>query len=150
MRKSDERELRLSSVLIRFDNVSKEINSSLFERISVMDQEDILVHEYVFRRNVKVDTFIRRFTLDCRGRLGGELKRLADMGMRPCLHMDYFSWQLQQVQLQIGFETIRTLSEQGRAVSLVFDSKYDRTGLEVIIPHELIALLSEYGFSLET
>lgn len=149
MEQLKKKKLRLSSALVRFDNVPRGISSSLLERIAVTERECILVYEYFFRRNVRTDAFLRRFASDCRGVLGEELRRLVRAGVKPVLRLNYFSWQLQHFQLQMECETIRKLACQGRSMSLAFPSQLGMFELSLSIPHELIALLAVFSFSLE-
>lgn len=145
----NKKKLRLSSALVRFDNVPRGISSSLLERIAVTERECILVYEYFFRRNVKADAFLRRFASDCRGVLGEELRRLVRAGIKPVLKIDYSSRQLDYLSVTIGRASILKLAKQRRAFRLSFPSQSGGIDWIMTIPREMFALLAEYSFSLE-
>lgn len=149
MEQLKKKELRLSSALVRFDNVPREISSNLLERIAVAEREYILVYEYVFRRNMRTDVFLRRFALDCRGVLGEELSRLGRAGIKPVLKIDYSSRQLDYLSVTIGRASILKLAKQGRAFRLSFPSQSGGIDWIMTIHREMFALLADYSFSLE-
>lgn len=144
-----EKNLRIASAIIRFDRVSADVGSVLFERIQVSPDEDLLVYERPFPKNISVKGFYGRFRTACNGAVGRELKRLAARGLKPVLKIDYSSRQLDYLSVTIGRASILKLAKQGRAFRLPFPSQSGGIDWIMTIPREMFALLASYGFSLE-
>ena len=144
-----EKNLRLASAIIRFDRVPADVGSVLFERIQVSPDEDLLVYERPFLKNIGVDGFYGRFRTACNGAVGRELKRLAARGLKPVLKIDYSSRQLDYLSVTIGRASILKLAKQGRAFRLSFPSQSGGIDWIMTIPREMFALLASYGFSFE-
>ena len=144
-----EKNLRLASAIIRFDRVPADVGSVLFERISNSPDEDVLVYERPFPKNISVKEFYGRFQAACKGAVGMELKRLAARGLKPVLKIDYSSRQLDYLSVTIGRASILKLAKQGRAFRLSFPSQSGGIAWIMTIHREMFALLASYGFSLE-
>lgn len=144
-----EKNLRLASAIIRFDRVPADVGSVLFERIQVSPDEDLLVYERPFPKNISVKEFYGRFQAACKGTVGRELKRLAARGLKPVPKIDYSSRQLDYLSVTIGRASILKLAKQGRAFRLSFPSQSGGIDWIMTIPREMFALLASCGFSFE-
>jgi len=140
--------LRVIHALVRFDNVPKNIVSSVLERTVLNDPGDILEWEYNFRRSIPAPTFWARLQSDMEGRLGREILRLRKHKLLPVLYVDIIPREYHMFYMQLSRFAVQRLAAKKSGFVLCRRDR-ESSGAIVEIPAPIIALLARNKFGIE-
>lgn len=141
--------LNVSIASIRFDKVPIGVTSDVFDRTVLPLYGDILEWDYTLRRYISQGQLERKVSRDLSGKVGEEILRLERLGLFPVLFVQFFSWEIERIRIEVACATLQRFAKNERGIVMSLPSNRSNDKYTFELTGEFVGLLARYGFSME-
>lgn len=140
--------LKINHIVLRYDNVPQCVLSPKeFYRTTVPLRGDVVSKDFFWRRSIAPKSLEKFIAKELIPRFGDDMKRMADCGLRPVLHVDYVGRGNGVFWVSLDSATVHRLAKGGSGIDICVRKKGKEyvAGLTATSLHHL----SRFKFSIE-